>query len=237
MDKINRTLKHHKHLSSDKYAPSIKSINYIWNKFKDTVMNAAYEHIPYSKVVNLRKNYMPDNLIIGAKFLRKLSFLLISLTDKKINFHNWQNQVKWAAFISQKTNLITDICKYVELYPKTFRLTQITNVSVFIVKEFLKELFKLLQVKYKSDHDSYSNDQMAMFIQRRCDDLTTNPKRFIDSTLNRRKQKIVLDRVLVKKDNDDLVFLTNKEDINSELINHFQTVAGYRNKEVHLPDR
>ncbi|CAB4422736.1 unnamed protein product [Rhizophagus irregularis] len=78
---------------------------------------------------------------------------------------------------------------------------------------------------------------MKFYVQRRCDDLQDNKKRFLDSTLNRKRSKIVLDKIVVEK--NSVKHLVSDEDlIEKELIEHFKSFAGKKlNSEEGLKGR
>ena len=129
-----------------------------------------------------------------------------------------------------------DICEYLKIYPLTFNLTEIELSPVLTVKSFFVDLFKVLQVKHRTESDHYNNEQIKLYIQKRCDNLTQNPKKMIDSALNRKRKKIILNRVLVEK-NGHQFLLTDANDINQALVEHFQKTANSTHHPCMLNER
>ncbi|CAB5186586.1 unnamed protein product [Rhizophagus irregularis] len=77
------------------------------------------------------------------------------------------------------------------------------NKNIKEFKEIVKIAFKLVQ----------------------CEDLQDNKKRFLDSTLNRKRSKIVLDKIVIEK-NSVKQLISDEELIENELIEHFKSFAG-----------
>jgi len=63
-------------------------------------------------------------------------------------------------------------------------------------------------------------------IDQRCDNLSTNPSKMIDSILNRKKRSIIMDRLLIDIPNsNDKYFSIDPIEIKNAAINHFQNYA------------
>ncbi|CAB5293927.1 unnamed protein product [Rhizophagus irregularis] len=88
----------------------------------------------------------------------------------------------------------------------------------------------LLIIQYKAELIQYRDIQMKDYIQERCDDLMNNKKKMINSFMNREIKSIVIDRIIVTENNDD-VLITDPQSIKKEVNNHFQHIAGSTNQE------
>ncbi|CAG8757463.1 4672_t:CDS:2, partial [Rhizophagus irregularis] len=97
------------------------------------------------------------------------------------------------------------------------------NIKEF--KKIVKIAFKLVQVNFAEESKIYKDEKMKFYIQRRCEDLQDNKKRFLDSTLNRKRSKIVLDKIVIEKNSVKQLIL-DEELIENKLIEHFKSFAG-----------
>ena len=75
-----------------------------------------------------------------------------------------------------------------------------------------------------------------MYVERRCSDLKENPKRMIDSILERKRRRITLDKVLVRK-SDGMELITDPSELNEQINLHFQTSAKAVDVQPDLNDR
>ncbi|CAB5190258.1 unnamed protein product [Rhizophagus irregularis] len=91
-------------------------------------------------------------------------------------------------------------------------ISDITPTNIVLYLEKLKELNNLLIIQYKAELIQYRDIQMKDYIQERCDDLMNNKKKMINSFMNREIKSIVIDRVIVTENNDD-VLITDPQSI------------------------
>jgi hypothetical protein len=126
----------------------------------------------------------------------------------------------------QKTTL-TSIMDEVKLVSSVLT-SDITPTNIVLYLEKLKELNNLLIIQYKAELIQYRDIQMKDYIQERCDDLMNNKKKMINSFMNREIKSIVIDRIIITKNNDD-VLKTDPQSIKKEVNNHFQQIAGSTN--------
>ncbi|UZO25976.1 uncharacterized protein OCT59_018229 [Rhizophagus irregularis] len=108
--------------------------------------------------------------------------------------------------------------------------SNITPTNIVLYFEKLKKLNNLLIIQYKAELIQYRDIQMKDYIQERCDDLMNNKKKMINSFMNREIKSIVIDRIIVTENNDD-VLITDPQSIKKEVNNHFQHIAGSTNQE------
>lgn len=97
-------------------------------------------------------------------------------------------------------------------------------MSVIEGKRIIVQLHKELYTLSKLEEDNYKSESIKSFIAKRQDDLINNPKQMITSILERKRNKITLDRLLVSKE-DKKILLVKPNDINQAIIDHYQYSA------------
>ncbi|CAB4429734.1 unnamed protein product [Rhizophagus irregularis] len=196
----------------------INCINRIWNTIRDTFKKANNE-LPKKKG-NPNKEVLPKTIVFYKRFLHKLSYILTNLTEKKIKSLNLTNYRECKKFIEKYYETISEICSKLAV-----DIDGLLDKNIKEFKEIVKIAFKLFQVNFAEESKIYKEEKMKFYIQRRCDDLQDNKKRFLDSTLNRKRSKIVLDKIVVEK-NSVKQLISDEELIENELIEHFRSFAG-----------
>ena len=133
--------------------------------------------------------------------MRSLSTLLLRVTTKKINHVRFPltHPSHWHQCVAPFLSCIVETSEALSYSPTSFNLLALASTSVFIVKPFIVELFKLVHIQCKVAEDQYKSEQMTFFIEQRCQDLVNNPKRMIASILETKRRRITLDRILVAK--------------------------------------
>ncbi|GBC43778.2 RNA-directed DNA polymerase from mobile element jockey-like [Rhizophagus irregularis DAOM 181602=DAOM 197198] len=174
----------------------INNINRIWNTIRDTFKKANSE-LPKKKG-NPNKEVIPKTIVFYKRFLHKLSYILTNLTEKKIMSLNLTNYRECKKFIEKYYETISEIC-----FKFAIDIDGLLDKNIKEFKEIVKIAFKLVQYE----------------------DLQDNKKRFLDSTLNRKRSKIVLDKIVIKK-NSVKQLISDEELIENELIEHFRSFAG-----------
>ena len=209
---------------------SINSINRIWNIIRDTFKKANNE-LPKMKG-NPNKEVLPKTIVFYKRFLHKLSYILTNLTEKKIRRLNLTDYDECRKFIEKHYETISEIC-----FKFGIDIDGLLDKSIKEYKEIVKIAFKLVQVNFTEESKIYKEEKMKFYVQRRCDDLQDNKKRFLDSTLNRKRSKIVLEKIVIEK-NSVKHLISNEELIEKELIEHFKSFAGKKlNSEEGLKGR
>ncbi|UZO11434.1 uncharacterized protein OCT59_003003 [Rhizophagus irregularis] len=85
------------------------------------------------------------------------------------------------------------------------------------------------QVNPMKISNAYKKKKIKLAIDQRCEDLLENQKRMINSVMEREIKSIVLDRVLIKENNEDKL-ITDEEKIKDIVNDHFQNIAGSTNQ-------
>ncbi|PKK56626.1 hypothetical protein RhiirC2_799628 [Rhizophagus irregularis] len=116
------------------------------------------------------------------------------LLKRKIMSLNLTNYRECKKFIEKHYETITEICLKFAI-----DINGLLDKNIKKFKEIVKIAFKLVQVNFAEESKIYKEEKMKFYIQRRCEDLQDNKKRFLDSTLNRKRSKIVLDKIVIEK--------------------------------------
>ena len=82
-----------------------------------------------------------------------------------------------------------------------WNLTIKSSLSVPLIHCIIKRILDLLLKRHQLKHKLMTNKRIEQFIQTRCLNYTNNPKKLIDSLLERNKRFIVLNKVVYKDDN------------------------------------
>ena len=218
-EEINKLLEKEKEVIEN-IEISTKYINWTWNIICDT-FKKANDKLPKKKG-NPNKETLPKTIVYYKRFLNKLSYVLLNLTNKKIRQFQLSNTRYCRAFIEKHYETVSEIC-----YKFMINVEGLLEKNIVNFKEIVKPAFKLIQINFAEESKIYKEEKMKFYVQRRCEDLQDNKKRFLDSTLNRKRKKIILDRIVIEKDNEKHLVLEDKE-IEKELIEHYKYFAGKR---------
>ncbi|CAB4425398.1 unnamed protein product [Rhizophagus irregularis] len=186
--------------------------------FKDS---KSYQHMCFIR--NLRRKLQQV-----SKSQKKDSFNINHMSKSRAFFTKSESVKKIVLNNRQKTTL-TSIMDEVKLV-STVLTNDVTLTNIVLYLEELKKLNDLLIIQYKAELIQYRDIQMKDYIQERCDDLMNNKKKMINSFMNREIKSIVIDRVIVTENNDDIL-KTDPQSIKKEVNNHFQHIAGSTNQE------
>jgi hypothetical protein len=101
---------------------------------------------------------------------------------------------------------------------------KLINTQNYIqIKSQLHQLIRTLQFLHNTEAQKIKLEQIQQFILQRNDNLKFNQTKMINSILNRKLRKIILDCLhYLDKDNNKLIFTTNQKEIENETINHFK---------------
>src|ERR1044072_3600399 len=89
------------------------------------------------------------------------------------------------------------------------------------IQHIARCLYKAANIEVKLE----TCKQIEEAINKRCKNFTDDPKRMINSILNRHQEAIVIDRLLFKTDDNCLELTTDPHIIRNQVRKHFQTCA------------
>ncbi|CAB4380845.1 unnamed protein product [Rhizophagus irregularis] len=131
----------------------------------------------------------------------------------------------------KKLNCLKRICSNID--PQSIDLTAADFIwSPYITLSHYDTSLKiLLKIKtyidnqLQSEISHHQRNKIEKFINRRDNDLHSNQKRMLTSLLDRVPEKIKLDRLVFKDENDLLTFTTDKNEIESKAIDHYSNIG------------
>jgi hypothetical protein len=104
------------------------------------------------------------------------------------------------------------------IYPKTINFHNYSTI-----KSNLRQLIKSLKFIHNTEAQKIKLQQIQQFILIRNDNLKFNQTKMINSILNKKPRKIVLDHLhYLNKETNELIFTTDQKEIELETINHFK---------------
>src|ERR1043165_821220 len=112
--------------------------------------------------------------------------------------------------------------------PKWFTTIK-TSLSVSALHWTIKRILDHLLSRHQLEHKLMTDKRIEQFIQARCLNYTDNPKKLIDSLLERNKRFIVLDKVVYKDDNSQEQVTVDPDHIKQLTNDYFQNVAKSKN--------
>ena len=161
------------------------TINRLWSFIRDTFTRST-EVLPKKKN-NPRKDILPRNIVWYKRCIRKLSKMLLNMTEKQIIRNNLHNQTTMDEFTKKYEDIINETTDKLRMQQKTLIGSDVTKV-----KATVSNISKILQIKYKEEMDKYQENKIKFFIEKRCEDLSNDPTAMIDSILNRERKQIIL---------------------------------------------
>ncbi|UZO07888.1 uncharacterized protein OCT59_028159 [Rhizophagus irregularis] len=106
----------------------------------------------------------------------------------------------------------------------------VTPDNFVSTKDEIYRLYHTMKTAYKSVYDKYLSDKISSYVIERNDNLQHDQTKMINSILNRKPRRIVLDRLSFVDDKGDYIFTNNPEIIEKEAVKHFQHQAGPPNE-------
>jgi hypothetical protein len=143
----------------------------------------------------------------------------------------WTNY--WSNWNLIRKIIIDSINKYklqiTFIYPKTINFNNYTTI-----KSNLRQLIKSLKFIHNTEAQKIKLQQIQQFILIRNNNLKFNQTKMINSILNRKPRKIVLDHLhYLDKETNELIFTTDQKEIELKTINHFKYL-GKSIEELHI---
>lgn len=109
----------------------------------------------------------------------------------------------------------------------------------FLIGQYMIELnliYDNLYLKLNLEYARIKNERIKEAVERRCEDLTTNQRRMIDSITEKEIRKIYIDRLIIEDENKEEILVTDENHIKQLTINHFRDFASSQNREVTIDD-
>ena len=176
-----------------------------------------------------------DELLNLYKQLSKINRILHYFSNSKLSLFRIPSTSQWQ-------DILYDLNRISELYEgwnTSFPLS-LNSMNCLDVKKDIAALRSIIKIKCKQAEQHWSQQQIKLFADLRCDNYTDNLASFIDSSLERTKRKIVLDRVLINSNHNTPILLTEGKDIKKAINEHFQNfvpISSIVTSLDNMPDR
>jgi hypothetical protein len=197
-----------------------KRINQHQNQFLDFPL---FIRQMANSISRLRNSFSQFNMKRILRYYKRNNSTITNLNllqTETLDTNIWTNY--WSNWNLIRKTIIDSINNYklqiMFIYSKT-----ITFQNYTIIKSNLRQLIKSLKFIHNTEAQKIKLQQIQQFILIRNDNLKFNQTKMINSILNRKPRKIVLDRLhYLDKNTNELVFTTDQKEIESETINHFK---------------
>lgn len=212
-----------------------QGLNYFWNILSDQIYLAAISNIDNHMTAAERtsKNDLPKEIIDIRQDIKLTNKILMKLRNKYPEQKDifWTQEI-WSKCVNRLNCLLESYQQSVTPLPD-----MIIAENIPVYRKTIKELNKLLRLKYDLEYKKYQDKCIKEFVRKRCEDLKDNKKHMIDSLTDRKRRRIVIDRVIDKDNDGNDTLLIDPELIKEKTRSHFKTCAGSINEDREIPLR
>ncbi|CAB5376168.1 unnamed protein product [Rhizophagus irregularis] len=230
--KVTNGIIYRQHINNNKPILPIttpeQQIELYWSNIKDIIIQTKEKCIPYSSYKKYTKQERPlslrqnnNKILLLRMILRKFSNIKLNRLQGDMNkwkdyWNTWNNSRKQISVIDVHFN-----AKRTIWLPYTLTPDNISNV-----KKDLQSLLRISIVLHKQEEDAWTLKNINKYVNDRNNNLIHNQKRMINSILDRKPQKITLDRLYYYDHETNQFQFTNNPHIIAEQSNlHFQRLG------------
>ncbi|RIA85065.1 hypothetical protein C1645_831356 [Glomus cerebriforme] len=208
-------------------------INRLWSDLKFIINNAKKDHIPKFTRQNKGHTYLPlnirqlnNNISLLTTIAQRFQTKYIKHYMKNEDNHTTTPEI-WTHYWLNWKQYRVDIYKICNKHqiPTTLLPTTITPHNLNKIKDYIKSLISITQNLKLHLTEAHNIQQINKFINIRNEDLKHNQRKMINSILNRKPKRIVLDRLVITNDDDTQELTLDPDTIESHVINHFQNIG------------
>ncbi|EXX58742.1 reverse transcriptase family protein [Rhizophagus irregularis DAOM 181602=DAOM 197198] len=205
-----------------------QQIEFYWSNIKDIINQTKKKCIPFSEYKKYTKHDRPLYLRQNNNKILTLRTILRKFSNTKINriqgdHDKWKDYWKPWGILRQQI-LIIDVhfnAKRTIWLPVNLTIDNISDV-----KKDLQSLLRVIIVLHKKEEDLWTINNINKYINDRNNNLVHDQKRMINSILERKPQKITLDRLHYYDQQTNQFQFTNNPHIIAEQSNlHFQRLG------------
>src|SRR3954454_23107923 len=217
-----------------------KSLNYKWQIFKDSVLQAAKASLKIKKRGPYTDNDTPDKLIMMRKHLTSLNkiFAFITALVYPKALHNkftttiaqhqriWLGNSKKLGLINMYKDITMEFPFHIDNdeIPTIISTNTLPSFKVFRLK--VAALRNLVRMQRSFLETSYNNELIKEYEKTRCANYVADKAAFIASSLNKSKRSIVLDRAMNTHNTNEHTLETESVRVKELANEHFKTIAG-----------
>ncbi|CAG8721908.1 13320_t:CDS:2 [Rhizophagus irregularis] len=205
-----------------------QQIEFYWSNIKDIINQTKEKCIPFSEYKKYTKHDHPLCLRQNNNKILTLRTILRKFSNIKINriqgdHDKWKDYWKlWGTL--RKQILVIDV--HFNAKRTIWLPVNLTIDNIFDVKKDLQSLLRVINVLHKQEEDSWTINKINKYINDRNNNLIHDQKRMINSILDRKPQKITLDRLHYYDQQTNQFQFTNNPHIIAEQTNlHFQCLG------------
>ncbi|PKK60950.1 hypothetical protein RhiirC2_856562 [Rhizophagus irregularis] len=157
---------------------------------------------------------------------------IISIAKDQMNNFHQQGLYKDLKYIKLCRRLEDDNLS--NLYIVNSRILKKILLDKYI--EELNSIYELIYIKLSVESFKVKDDRIKEAVERRCADLKDNQRRMIDNVTEKEIKKIYIDRLIIKKEENEEILITDMDSIKRATIDHFKGFAGSMNREIDVPN-
>ena len=219
-DYSDKYFKDHNYKKYEGLTSNKNNLNVLWTKIKELLITTVNHFIPCIYRSSEASHPKPKTLTSCYTALKKLNNILLRFRTKYLSRSLWPDDQQWT-LIKDTLHLI--LSEH-HLDPVDFPpILQLDNVKQ--VKKQLLTIYKEVYLKARLEQRIIEQKQIQHHIQLRCTNYDEDLTKMIDSILNRAKQTIVLDRIIVKDPVHGQILITDPKHIQTYAVQHFQQYA------------
>lgn len=181
-----------------------------------------------------------ETLTQDYRFVTKVLHIL-RILSKRLDSFSYAHEAKWTYYQKRLSAIFT---RYKDLLEDTLPLPSllafcIADAFITIISDFT-HISQLLWGFHILQEKEFQMASISANLKRRNDKFEHDISSFINSALSRTQRRITLDRVFIEHETQSRL-LTHPDDINEEVVNHFQNFVLINTSYIHdiasLPDR
>ena len=197
-------------------------LNRLWDILSTSIIKAAKDDcIPVKKTPRNKKQTIPHDLQVLYSDLSFINRILASFSKRRLDTTSTPGYIKWKKYLNQLVPLRNRF-KTDQNIQALLTFSNTSHLSPLSVKRQLTSFKAILTAKCKLRSREWQLEQIQLHAEKRCIHLKDSTGHFIDSSLNRSKRKIDLDRVLIEKPGEPSKLLTDPEEIKQATTDHFR---------------
>jgi endonuclease/exonuclease/phosphatase family metal-dependent hydrolase len=208
---------------------NIHELNRYWDIIQSCIKTAAIAEIDNHMTSTQHKEQEPKYLKNIFENIRRLNKILISHSYKNWDRYSFDLEVEWRQRTKHQIKDLIALHKYSMELPH-----DINNLNINNIRKEIRLFRSTLLVKAENLNNYYTKEKIKFHLKKRCDDYTSDKGHMINSSLNREKRKITIDRLLIIQDNQEIL-TTDQNTIKQATNNHFQQCPGGVHEEKIIP--